>query len=122
MAISTPEQPRDRRFQLRATASEETLIKVAAERQGVNVTDFIIRAARDKAEESLAGQTRFVLDERQWKLFMEALDRPAREKPRLKKLFSEPHVTKRRWGILRSPAATFIVDQNRHCWCEGDLH
>ena len=77
MAIATPEQPRDRRFQLRATASEETLIKVAAEQQGVNVTDFIIRAARDKAEESLAAQTRFVLDERRWKLFMEALDRPA---------------------------------------------
>jgi uncharacterized protein (DUF1778 family) len=96
MAIATPEQPRDRRFQLRATASEETLIKVAAEQQGVNVTDFIIRAARDKAEESLAAQTRFVLDERRWKLFMEALDRPAREKPRLKKLFSEPHVAKRR--------------------------
>ena len=38
MATSTPEQPRDRRFQLRATASEEELIKVAADRQGVNIT------------------------------------------------------------------------------------
>ena len=36
MAISTPEQPKDRRFQLRATASEEALIKVAAERHGLN--------------------------------------------------------------------------------------
>ena len=96
MAISTPERPRDRRIQLRATASEETLIKVAAERQGVHVTDFIIRAAREKAEEALADQTRFMLNERQWKLFMEALDRPAQDKPRLTKLFSEPHVAKRR--------------------------
>ena len=96
MAISTPVQPRDRRLQLRATAGEETLIKVAAKRQGVNVTDFIIRAAREKAEESLADQTRFVLDADQWKQFMAALDRPAREKPRLRKLFSEPHVAKRR--------------------------
>jgi uncharacterized protein (DUF1778 family) len=96
MAISTPEQPRDRRFQLRATASEESLIKVAAERQGVNVTDFIISAAREKAEEALADQTRFVLNEKQWKQFMEALDRPAQEKPRLKKLFAESHVAKRR--------------------------
>ena len=30
MAISTPDQARDRRFQLRATIAEETLIKVAA--------------------------------------------------------------------------------------------
>ncbi|HMC58627.1 MAG TPA: DUF1778 domain-containing protein, partial [Candidatus Solibacter sp.] len=61
MAISTPEQPRDRRFQLRATALEEALIKVAAEGQGVNVTDFIISAAREKAQETLTDQTRFVL-------------------------------------------------------------
>jgi len=77
MAISTPEQPKDRHFQLRATAREETLIKIAAERQGVNVTDFILSAAREKAEETLADQTRFVLDEDQWKEFMKALDRGA---------------------------------------------
>ena len=91
-----PEQPRDRRFQLRATATEETLIKVAADRQGVNVTDFIIRSACEKAEQALSDQTRFVLDDRQWKAFLEALDRPPREKPRLRRLFAEPHVAKRR--------------------------
>jgi uncharacterized protein (DUF1778 family) len=96
MAISTPEQPRDRRFQLRATAAEEALIKVAAERRGVNVTEFILRSAREKAEQDLADQTRFVLDDRQWKAFMAALDRPPREKPRLRRLFTEPHVAKRR--------------------------
>jgi uncharacterized protein (DUF1778 family) len=96
MAISTPEQPRDRRFQLRATAREETLIKVAAGRQGVNVTDFILDAARQKAEETLADQTQFILNNQQWKRFMEALDQPPREKPRLKKLFSESHVAERR--------------------------
>ena len=96
MATSTPEQAKNRRFQLRATAREERLIKVAAGRQGVNVTDFILSAAREKAEETLADQTRFVLHEKQWKEFMEALDRPAREKPRLRKLFKESHVAERR--------------------------
>jgi uncharacterized protein (DUF1778 family) len=96
MAIATPEQPKDRRFQLRATAREETLIKVAAEREGVNVTDFILSAAREKAAETLADQTRFVLHEEQWREFMKALDRPAREKPRLRRLFTESHVAKRR--------------------------
>ncbi len=67
MAISTPEQLRDRRFQLRATASEEALIKTAASREGVNVTDFIIRSAYEKAEKALADQTRFAIDDRQWK-------------------------------------------------------
>lgn len=96
MAISTPEQPRNRRFQLRATAQEETLIKVAADRQGIHVTDFIISAAREKAEMALSDQTRFVLNENQWKQFMDALDRPPKEKPRLKKLFTESHVAERR--------------------------
>jgi Protein of unknown function (DUF1778) len=45
---------------------------------------------------SVRGPRRFVLDETQWKLFLEALDRPAKKKPRLKKLFSERHVATRR--------------------------
>jgi uncharacterized protein (DUF1778 family) len=96
MAISTPNQQRDRRFQLRVTASEESLIKVAAERQGVNVTEFIMRSAREKAEQALADRTRFVLDEKQWKAFMAALDRPPKNKPRLRRLFTESHVATRR--------------------------
>jgi uncharacterized protein (DUF1778 family) len=95
MGISTPEQQKNRRFQLRATASEEELIKTAANRQGVNVTDFILRSAREKAEQTLADQTRFVLDEKQWKAFLSALDAPARDKPRLRRLFQEQHVAKR---------------------------
>ena len=96
MAITSPDQPRNRRFQLRATALEEELIKVAASRQGVNVTEFILRSAREKAEQSLADQTRFVLDEKQWRAFMAALDRPPQAKPRLRQLFREQHVAKRR--------------------------
>lgn len=96
MALSTPDQPRDRRFQLRATASEETLIKVAADRLGVNVTDFILRSAREKAEQALADQTRFVLDEKRWTAFLAALDRPTKQKARLRRLFTERHTAKRR--------------------------
>ncbi|WP_321475260.1 DUF1778 domain-containing protein [uncultured Paludibaculum sp.] len=96
MALSTPDQRRDRRLQLRATASEEELFKVAAARQGLNLTDFILRSAREKAEQALADRTRFVLDDKQWTAFMAALDRPAQAKPRLRELFKERHVAKRR--------------------------
>lgn len=72
MAVSRPEQPRNRQFQLRTTPSEEELIKVAADRKGLNVTEFIIRSACEKAEQSLAVQTRFVLDEKQWRAFIAA--------------------------------------------------
>jgi uncharacterized protein (DUF1778 family) len=69
---------------------------MAAERQGVNVTEFIQGSARDKAEQALADQTRFVLGEKQWKAFLAALDRPAKDKPRLRRLFQEQHVARRR--------------------------
>jgi uncharacterized protein (DUF1778 family) len=93
MASSTS---KDRRLQLRATASEETLIKVAAKRQGVNITDSIIRSACENAEQALADQTRLVLDDKQWKVFMATLDRPPKDKSRLRRLFNESHVVKRR--------------------------
>ena len=72
------------------------MIKIAAERLGLIVSDFIVRAARERAEASLADQTRFTLNEEQWRLFMEALDKPAKTKTRLKKLFTEKHVASRR--------------------------
>ena len=96
MAFSHLEKPRDRRFQLRATAAEEELIRVAAEQKDVNVTEFIIRSACEKAEEALANRTRFVLDDARWKRFMAALDRPAQDKPQLRRLFTEKHVARRR--------------------------
>ena len=96
MSLSQAEQLRNRRFQLRVTASEEELIRVAAECQGVNVTEFIMRSACEKAEETLADQTHFVLDDAHWKKFLAALDRPAQDKPRLRRLFQEEHAAKRR--------------------------
>ena len=96
MLTSAAKGSRDRRSQLRATAEEETIIKTAAERQGVNVTDFIIGSAREKAEQTLLDQTRFVLDDKQWKAFLAALDRPPKDKPRLRRLFTETPIAKRR--------------------------
>ena len=55
-----------------------------------------MRSACENAEHTLSDQTRFVLDARQWMAFMTALDRPAKDKPRLRRLFKEPHVAKRR--------------------------
>ncbi len=55
-----------------------------------------MQSACEKAEQSLADQTRFVLDDMQWKAFMAALDRPAQDKPRLRQLFKERHVAKRK--------------------------
>ena len=96
MGISTVDQTRTKRFNLRATPKQERLIKVAAERQGVNVTDFILESACEKAEQALADQTHFVLHEKQWALFLKALDAPPRVIPAIKRLFSEPTIAESR--------------------------
>ncbi|MDO5103111.1 MAG: DUF1778 domain-containing protein [Lautropia sp.] len=41
----------------------------------------------------LADRHHFVLDHEQWTVFQAALNRPATDKPRLKKLLMEPSVT-----------------------------
>src|SRR5258708_21631281 len=95
MALSRADRGGKRSCQVRATASEESVIKLAAERLGMNVPEFIIRSAYEKAEQVLADQTRFILDDKQWKAFMAVLDRPSKEKPRLRDLFAESQVAKR---------------------------
>jgi uncharacterized protein (DUF1778 family) len=63
-----------------------------AQQTGESLTDFIIRSACAEAEQALADQRRFSLNTEQWNAFVAALDRPVQQKPRLRRLFSEPSV------------------------------
>ncbi len=92
MGISTNENSKSKRFNLRATSRQDNLIRVAAKRRNLDVTDFIIESACEKAEQTLADRSRFVLDEIQWDLFMKALDEPPRIIPEIQKLFAEPPI------------------------------
>ena len=55
----------------------------------------IVDRADGKAEQAPCGQTRFVLNEKQWEEFTQLLDRPPIDKPRLRRLFEEEHVATR---------------------------
>ncbi len=96
MGISTNEESKSKRFNLRATSKQDNLIRVAAKVRGLDVTDFIIESACEKAQETLADQTHFVLNEKQWAEFMKALDEPPRIIPEIQKLFSEPSIAESR--------------------------
>ena len=96
MGISTNEESKSKRFNLRATSKQDNLIRVAAKVRGIDVTDFIIESACEKAQETLADQTHFVLNEKQWAEFMKALDEPPRIIPEIQKLFSEPSIAESR--------------------------
>jgi uncharacterized protein (DUF1778 family) len=89
MATSRARTIRTRRINLRATGHQEKLIRTGAETTGVSVTDFILESACLQAEHVLADKREFAASPRQWKAFIEALDRPARVKPELARLFAE---------------------------------
>src|SRR2546429_7762920 len=86
---------RTRRINLRATDSQEKLIRTGAETTGISVTDFILDSACLQAEHVLADKREFIVSPKQWKVFVEALDRPAQIKPELARLFSETGVLER---------------------------
>ena len=96
MGIATNNEARSKRFNLRATPKQDSLIRVAAKRRGLDVTDFIIESACEKAQQTLADQAHFVLDQQQWDLFMKALDEPPQVIPQIKRLFAEPPISESR--------------------------
>ena len=80
---------RTRRLNIRATEGQERLIRTGARSSGISVTDFILESACLQAEHVLADQRDFVVSPKQFAAFLEAMDRPARVKPELLKLFSQ---------------------------------
>jgi uncharacterized protein (DUF1778 family) len=55
--------------------------------KGDTLTEFLVKSASAAADDALANRTHFVLSEKEWSRFVEALDRPAREVPGLRRLF-----------------------------------
>ncbi len=86
---------RTERFNVRLSETEARLIRLGAERSGVNITNFILESARVRAEQAIAEARDFQLNAKDWKKFTAALDRPPQAKPRLKKLFTEPTILER---------------------------
>jgi uncharacterized protein (DUF1778 family) len=86
---------RSQRINFRASAREERLIRLGAEKRGEKVTRFIVESACSAAEMVLAEQKHFELPPAQFARFAEALDRPAKVIPALQRLFSEKSVIER---------------------------
>lgn len=88
-----PARPaRTSKLDLRLSPEAKQTLQAAATTVRRSVSDFVLESALVRAEETLADRTRFGLDAEQWKAFLEALDAPPRELPRLERLFREPSV------------------------------
>jgi uncharacterized protein (DUF1778 family) len=85
-------QTRSERINVRASASQRSVIVRAAEVSGKSISEFLLDAGCNEAERTLADQRAFALRPEQWDRFVEALDRPVVEKPRLRALLETPGV------------------------------
>lgn len=83
---------KEERMEIRLAAAEKERIRQAAVLCHQNVSEFVLRAVRTVADETLAAQTRFVLPAEQMIAFYAALDQPAKSIPRLKELLRKPGV------------------------------
>src|SRR3990172_5369182 len=81
-------QPRDVTINLRANQRQRALIDRAAETLGKNRSDFILEAACREAGAVLLDRRCFLLDEKLYKRFTAALDKPPSDNPKLRRLLA----------------------------------
>jgi len=82
-------QGKDGRLNVRATARQLNLLRQAAEAQGRSLSEFVLTAATERAEEVLVERRHFVASPEAWDSFMATLDDPPESVPALVRLFRE---------------------------------
>ena len=87
-----PAIQKDTRIDLRIGNSQKDFLVYAASLKNMKLSAFVLNSAIKEAEDLVANKTQFVLPEAQWKAFSAALDRPARENVKLKKLFKSMNI------------------------------
>jgi uncharacterized protein (DUF1778 family) len=84
--------PRSEKLDLRLTPEDKRKLVAAAELDHRSVSDFVLRSALERADETLPDRRYFGLNAEQWETFVEALDAPPRVLPGVVRLFSKPSV------------------------------
>lgn len=90
--MATPGLSKSERIDVRASAPVKQLLQEAARVCHKNVSEFLLDAGVTAANLALADRRRFELNEAQWEVFQQALDRPVQPRPRLTKLLTEPGI------------------------------
>ena len=88
--MALPLRTRDRRLEVRTTASERELIDRAAAASGTDLTSFVVAELTDAARRVLADRDQFVLDDAAAKEWERINRRPAREIAGLRELADRP--------------------------------
>jgi uncharacterized protein (DUF1778 family) len=90
--MATLQQEKGRRdtLNLRIKPELRGLIDRAAELQGKNLTDFVLSAARNAAEDALMDRTAFAVSPRAYAEFLKRLDAPPSPSARLRRSLETP--------------------------------
>ena len=80
------------RIAVRATPDKKAWLQRAASVSHKSVSEFLLEAGMNAADEALIDQRSFKLDGDQWQAFQEVLARPVARKPRLARLLTEKSV------------------------------
>lgn len=86
--MSTIATQKSARLGLRTTAQQEAVLRRAAQITNKTLTDFIIEAAYQAAEQTLLDQRLFMLDAKTFDALEQQLDQPAKNNAGLADLFS----------------------------------
>ena len=89
MTFMATVENKSERIEVLTTPIIKALLEQAAVSSGKTVTEFLLKAGVEAAENTLAGQRLFRLDEQQWQAFQDIFDRPVADKPRLSRLLAE---------------------------------
>ena len=92
----TKQANRTEKLDIRLTPKAKRTLQAAAIAERRKVSEFVLESALARApEETLANRQRFSLDAERWTAFLEALDAPPRDLPRVRRLFEEPPLRER---------------------------
>lgn len=81
------------RFNLRATPEQAARIRAAVELGNErSLTDYILTSALTIADQRLMDRTRLSFNARDYDAFLQALEAPPKDLPRMRRLLSEPSV------------------------------
>lgn len=87
-AIASSSAARSARLGLRATPDQEAVLRRAAEVAHKSLTDFVLDAACQAAEQTLLDQRLFMVSGSQYKVLMDLLERPEQANEGLRDLFA----------------------------------
>jgi uncharacterized protein (DUF1778 family) len=78
------------RVNLRIEQDDRDLFTRAATLHRESLTQFLVEGGRERAERLLADRSNFRIDSEAWRDLVAAMDRPAKARPELARLFSRP--------------------------------